>query len=1363
MLQSFFNVYRLGNKTEQRDAKILLRNVFHNTGLFENGVLEIDLWLEALNHVSEDDLPDVKEFIIQNVNDFDSSNSRFTLIDVDASGDDGNLSITEVFRRIEQGETHEGSLDVPNLGHFFQYTVERILSNSETSDGVFRYIEILSFYLFHYLSKPEPIYAIFKGSNNKHLSYMKNWIELSKKGKLPSDVKPDIVARFYAAITDEPQTFVEIFQEFVTVVDGTSEAVIPLQIGDIVYDFGEIFDDESRVMLFVYITTFVVNQAQVQGSFSEARSVQVLDYLQHLISILKVLNANSSDDGTSGFSVNNTEKDCVAKCLRYLYGSCIFFMQHFDIWNSSNQVTVLVQGLTKYVKDIDYLPTILVHYRKKVVKQIISAIADTKMATNAASKTLPELLDLFQLDFEECASILQNLSDLPYNHFVSRENDQSIFPIIWSYTLARVAQLKTNPLNNDTVQKLSGLYVELVTKTSVEISFENVENAWHSYLSTFGQSLGETDSRMFQAIFECKVLSKSNVRLACLLLERNSALTEAFVRLLPIHPTKKELIYPLINVVAQAKLEIDISLLSTLYSGFKNGITKAIEKPQKAALIYKENIISSVYLIEKCMSLKECVDFVNKAIKFESTEIYQLQIVKSIYLKVLMGSDKPDEIRNCYQNFIAIFMQLFVFLLKRDKLDYNQVNSFASVAYQWVQLKRKYLPADLQSIILYDNIHGKPIWHQFAKLCMKNALNVDPDPITKKINESPAVLLKLLGFLCDEFYKNDRNHEDVKTFFEMATTHHAFFDVCVLQQKSDIKTNLMYLIYVLILKDARSLEANHLPVFLSGYQAKMSHCDRYILAILQLYEKNGVDIHKYRPFIWGESALSHYSLTDVAAIKTTLFQEPPMMQVMTLIERDLSENTLVNFPLWRRLNVIDQVPAIEFDYHGIAGDERSDQVLIAKSNIEKFVETSGDSVSDEILLTASHRDETYEQVYDPAFLVPLMQMAFAPESVTKPVRPAQNGLLAIIFASLSSTDKDMRLAGSTAIQRYRSHMDTARFADSKLWFHMFDSLQNGLAAYSAAARKPKKNRCPRVPYIAGLFFARLINTLQTPLSEMYRPLSAFLLIKNTINFLSVPEFNVLFHSPDVNHHVHRIFILDTIRDGMKTSSDFSALMATDIFKALLGFYGSPMSNRETDYHILSVVNAALKIPKSAKAMIEGVGVFPWLNTLIENVEFFQFDFIDLLCSAIGNLYYSVKINQADYRKSSLYDIDCRFFNLLLKLCPKLSSQVTEMPFLRYVNILSKVSVSTTLASTTTDQFIGEPIIDHLLKCATGYLSDSIVADLEFIRKHPHMYHERNTAYIRRLREAGLKETSVFLACRLREITITCLNLRNDTN
>lgn len=1375
IIQSFFNVYCLGSESEKYEAKILLRRMFSNTGMFENGPLEVDLWLTALNQLDEDLLSDVKSFLVKCIKNYDSTENRSKVLNKDKTSTATHLgvekNINEIFDNIEKGRTIKGVLDVPTLGKFFQFVIEeyqRNISKGNNDDdgeeeganeGILKYIENVAFYLFHYLPAPDPVFHSLTGVSHKFSKYMKNWVQKSKPAKLPADFEPKIFASFYNSLVDNhSQAFVDIFKDFAIAVDQSEEIQNDLSstivnINGTQYKLTGCLANETDIMNFIYTMVFFVNQLHKNDIFDSKLCKAIVSYLKEFLNILNVITSRNSDISKSGFVLSDNDSES-SKALKYLFTNCFYLLNTFDIWSNSNQVTILMYELFRHVQDVDYLDELSVHYRKKICNQIELAAEQTAQKDKLPTETcdyLSDILTVFRLDCENCCDILKCLAKLNFKYFVTPENDRSVFANILAYALERLAELKVEPLENSVFQQITKNYVDLVRLTSVEINYEVIENALFTYLSVFFQNFADINDELFAAIFEAKKLTKPGIKLASLLLDRKQNFIAIFKELLPGHLTKKELIYPLINVIADTNCVLDESTLFAVYNEFKNGIMKSIEKPHKAAVIYKENVISSVFLIEHCMSLEECIEFLNKTLKYESTDVFQLQLIKSIHLKVLMRSKQPDIVKRAYVNFLKTFIQLFAFLLKKENLEYDKINSFAVIAYQWIKLKENLFSDSFCTNISYDSIHSSANWLQFGKACLRHGLKLSiGGESSKKINDESAILLKLLAFLCNDFYVDNKMQDDAKTFFEMTITHPKFFDIATLQQKSAIKTNLMYLINILVKKNHSAIDAEHIPVLLSAYQAKLSHCDQYILATLQLYEAHGVNFHKYRPLFWGESALSHYSLSLSAITKTTLLQEPPMMQLMTLIDRDLCENTLVNFPIWRQLNVIDQTPDVEFKWDGVIGDEQTNNVTMTRNNIEWLIEHNITKVDTDLLLAASRRDETYEDVYDPAFLIPLMQMAFAPETVTKPVRPAQNGLLAVTFAALSSSDKRMRLGAALALQRYRTHLESGKFVDSKLWFHMFDSVQNGLSTLTTEMRKTKKSRIPRVPYVAGLFFARTINILVNPLSEMYRPLSTFLLIKNSFNFLTVPEFNVLFHSPDVNQNIHRGFILDILREGTKCSSDFTILLTGNIFKAILGFFGCPMSNREKNLQILNIINSAVKIPKSAKLMIELIGIIPWLNFVTDNTEFFQFDVLDILCVIVSNLYYSVQINSFDYTPVNRNDIQLRLLLLLLKLCPKLSSRISEIPFMRYLNILLKLSTTENRS-----EFLTESNLDHLIKCSTGYVDEQSVRDLHFVKANCHVnqYCERKYTFVQRLRSSELDEQKVFILATLREIII----------
>lgn len=1363
VLQSFFNVYRFGDAGEQCEAKVLLRNVFHNTGLFENGPLEVDLWLEAMRHTDDDAMSSVKRFLIQHLKDYDV-NEAALVRSMPSSGDCGSKNITEMFRNIESGVTLKGVLDIPTLGLFFQYAIEqykRLEGNDGDGDDidgdeVLKYLEMVAIYLFHYLPIPESVYHALDGIEHRFAAYMKRWILQSKIGKLPDDVQPKMYKQFYVALTGSTDaSFLDVFGDaLIAVSESDDPSGIILTLDDVRYRLGDVLTNETQVMICIYTMAFAANNLHKNSAFNASKCVQMVGYFRHFVQVLDAITAQKNDATKFGFEVNENETNYTVVALRYIFTNCFYLLQSFDIWTNQNQITTLVYELVRHVQQIDGLGDILVHYRTKFCNLIEVAVArtcETAAVPTEVNDNLIEIMASLQLDYENCSAILSSIAKLDHKFFVTPQNERSIFANILAQTLLRLAELRAKPLEGSVIAAISTVYVNLVRQVAVEINYEVIEQALHTYLTRFYHNIGDLNGDLFAALFEAKKLTKSTVKLACLLLERQPQLADQFKQLLAANVSKKELIYPLINAVADTKWTIDAKLLANIYSEYKNGVWKAIEKPHKAAVIYKDNVISSVFLIENCMPLNECVDFLRKSINYESAAVFQLQIIKSIHLKILMHSNDVDTIRQAYENFLHIFVQLLQKLLKRDPLEVGNVNAFACIAYNWTKLTKKLLPAALLPTIKYERIVGTAEWMLLARTSLKHGLRLDFDDATKKVDDSTAILLKLLGYLCDQFYTDAQNEADPLTVFEMVMSHPNLFDIATLQRKCELKTNMMYLLTVLVRKNAESIAAEHVPILLGAYQAKMSHCDQYILALLQMYERHGIDMHKFKPFMWGESALSHYSLAVATKVKASLFQEPPIMQVMALIDRDVCENTLINFPLWRRLNVIGQTPAVEFVWHGIAGDEHSDEINVASNNIEKLVESGVTVIEEDVLLASARRDETYNDVYDPAFFVPLMQMAFAPEASTSTVRPAQNGLLATTFAALSSNDKEMRLAGGSAMQRYRTHLESARFADSKLWFHLFDSIRSGLNALTLEARKHKKNRIPRVPYIAGLFFARTLNTLVNPLHEMYRPLSTFLLIKNTFNFLTVPEFNVLFQSPDVNHNAHRAFILDVLRDGTKYSGDFTVLLTGNIFKALLGYYASPMSSRDKNLQILTVVNAAVKIPKSSKAMIDLVGILPWLSAVIDNVEFFQFDLLDILCTIVSNLYYSVKANHADFTKASLSEIELRCLDLLLKMCPKLSTRIAEVSFVRFLNILEKV-----VNGTDRIHFVSEADLDHLIRCSSGFVSEQLIWDCRFIREttDAYKYSERKLAHLRKLHETdGISDSGLFIVSTLRTLTI----------
>lgn len=1323
VIDSFINVYVFGATKEQSEAKLLLRNVFLNTGFFENGILEVDLWLESLKFIEEDGLVAVKKFLVNALSTYDA-NKVTKLATNQIAGVNNVKNIDELFFNIDNGLTLTGFMDIPTLSNFFVNAVSKL--NLKPDELVGGYISNVGFLLFHYQPEPESIQSLMKDMKQPFGKYMKNWIVNGKPGKL-AEHHLKILVKFYEALLGGENAFVDVFK--------SASSGVRLRIGDVETEVDPSLNNESQVMIFIYITMFVVIQANDQKDFDEKSNVHCTMYMKQLIEILHQLWNSESKDTKGGFEVEQVDNSFVSS-LKYIFESRIYLLNNFDMWHNT-PITKFIVELTKYIAELnkDHLDDILHHYRTKITNQIEQAVNQTTdenvtFKPSSTSDDILQILDVFSLKHDHLVTIIERVMKLPTAEFSTVSQIGNIFYDILGFVLKRVANLKVKVLSSEHIDSICKIYILAINQANDQSIGEKFEDAIYSYFKVFYHSIGSVPDDLFTAILKSGKPSKLTIKLASLLLERNRKLTDVFIQLLPTLTTKKELIYPLLNVVANGSLKLDSNLLSSMYSEFKNGIMKTIEKPQKAGVIYKENIFSTLFLIEQCMPLNECIDFTKKSNKFDSAEIYQLQIIKAIHLKAL-GTEKPEQQEQVFINFINIFIQLFSLLLKKDSLDYHKINGFAVIISQWLNLRSSLSTIQPES---YQKIINSPLWTVIGRTCLKIGIN------TEISNESSSILLKVFGFLCDNFYSNNSANDEPAKLYEMALTHSAFFELALQSQQSNTKTYLMYLLFVLLQKNSSSMKSNHVPVFLGAYQAKLSECDQFILAILQKYEHSNIKMHEFKPFMWGESAVSYYSLKENGT-KTNLNQESPSMQVMSLIDASCAEKTLTNFPIWRKLDATSQVPIINFNYRGIVGNEHMDIPNIAANRLEECVVKN---VYDPELLDMSYRNqEIYDDIYDPSFFIPLMSMSFAPEAFTRPVRPVQNGLLAMTFAALSCKDKSLRLATGNALQRYKSHLESSRFIDNKVWLHLFDCIQSGLGELTVEMRKTKKSRIPRVPYVSGIFLAQTINILMNPLNELYRPLSSYITLQSTFNFLDVPEFNVLFNSSDVNHVAYRHFILGVIRDGIKCGNDFTLLISHNIFKAILGFYSTPMATLETNLLILRVINVAVKIPKANKILIEKIGLLPWLNSVVDNVDFFQFDIVDGLCSVFNSLWFSIKFDQREY--NNVNEIELRLFSILLKLIPNLSTRTDCMAFAKFLNVLVGLTKGNF-------SFITESNIDHLISCAKVHMTENIL-NLSFIKDSDEMYCESRVSYVKQLREMGVNETVLFIEVTMREIII----------
>lgn len=857
----------------------------------------------------------------------------------------GNNSLALLFANIEKGISLDGNIDIPVVGRFY-VNIATLARDAEEDGAVATFIDRITLALFHYLPDARSMQAAAlaaRGAQHKHAEYMRSCVA-DGRGACEASCVPAVDA-LYAALVSEATTEIDLAAE------STASAL----------------QNETHCMQLLYTTLFVLIQRTEADSADTAianKSLavvkQILVALQSSKSPSTVEKEDGKDQAAAEVTPEATSADAESslnKALRYVYCSRYQLLNTFSVLQK-NALTEFVFDLTRHLTSTEpnsekptheLIVDLTAHFRMKLTNQIEWSIRGDNDDESAEQKVtdanrLLEMLNVFPLEHKHCLQLSQTLTTVPVDRFGVSTAPGRLFVRLLAFVLRRLTALHTEPLAGEQMAGIALVYEHLLPSAAEQHTDEltDLEEALHDYLIIFYDNIGHIGaSRLLPVVFASlernasnATARKSTIRLCALLAERDCATAPTLHALLPEKVARKELVYPLLNALcrqrhrpggnaaALATAEA-AAMLAAVWTECRPGIMKTTEKPLKAANIYKENVYASLWLIEQCMPLNECVDFCKRTLKSDGAEVYQLQLVKAIHLKAL-HAERLEVRRSVYEAFVEVGVQLLGALLQQQKLqrlderDVERVQQFTAIVADWLRALAVRAPG-----ATFAKLIASPAWLAFGKSCLKWGMQ----PVQQQKDEAGsgnggAALLKLLAVLCDRFYADSVVSADCERLFEMVLSHSAFFSIALGNDDgrsaakrteaeqattAELKTSLMYLVYVLVKKVGASvLQGAHVPVLLGAYQAKLSDCDRYVLAVLQMYERAGIDMHPYKPFIWGESAVAFYAIRGDAAA-ATLNQEPPLMQVMSMVDRDTAELTLAQFPVWRKLNAIEQV------------------------------------------------------------------------------------------------------------------------------------------------------------------------------------------------------------------------------------------------------------------------------------------------------------------------------------------------------------------------------------------------------------------------------------------------------------------------
>ncbi|XP_052873118.1 uncharacterized protein LOC128278429 [Anopheles cruzii] len=1420
VLKLVAKVYLNGSPEMQREATELLLALFRKTTLFGHRGAEIEFWFRALYDAKPKTVPELVEYLAQSARTASGQLSQRSAATTSAPSAGHSLideafvesgvrrtDLDALFARVEQEDegttaaTTTGGAEfqveeLPVTDNFFVYMFDqRRLHPAKFR----RYLDAVLLRYFHYLPHPEIVErAVQKmqdpGSSgaeqvaSRVSKYVRKWMAgkecaLDNEWELLGTVSRALVARDKGVVLDPA-------------------------------DDGPWRNTRSDLLHLLHETIFCVSRWIVAGTLTQAQLEVATFYVDRLLELLL----------GEGTLLSDGDRDELMAGL-FLQRPVLF--QHFTIIVKSEDqatrtlhrlVTGFVYGLMEKLQHLAHFDRYTALYSNKVVTELIRTSTERQRASGSEldGVLVEKLLAIFELNETHCRTLLRHYAALPGDAFV-KGNERSYHYQQLCLALKKLAAGAGTGgvLSERTVRGLVRLYMELAT-ASTESSLDELETALLGYFSVFTHAIAFVDVPLMAVLFEKRQrLGKPLVKLACFLFARDSRFDGTVLELIGQHTTKKELVYPLLDVAFQRSVfdggessEDDTTrrlLLAKLYAEFKGGIQKALEKPHKAAVIYRENTNANVRLVRACMPRNECVDFARKKLRIEAIEPFQLAVLMEIYGRALEASQEDGTAQTVvYGNVFVVLLQCFEVLfrtvasgeyfLQRPDSPVEKLNDLVLALYGWVGHARRHKPLQEMS---YAAVTGSAAWNSFCKTCLKLGIDM-PRCATnaRHYDHRLYVLPKLMAVLVDRFYANDIAPEqavaaaDIERYYDWALTHTNSLRVLLTQYEFAPKTYLLYLLLVLARKNPRVADRKHVPILLGAYGATLTDTNRYILALLQHYEQRaGVEMHEFRPFLWGETAIKHFSLeSNGGGGAATTATEPDRarsrafrvnnVEVFSLLSKDRVRSTIENFPVWRKLDSCSQLPAVNFD------NLNEDSSMAPGSyqpvnEVQRFVEHHRDRArrSKQLLTALELKPEQRSKVYDPAFLIPMLGYLFSPENPDMLNLAGRIGALSLPFLCLASDDERMRLAAASVIVRIRGQLEQTRhFIDSKFWLHLFGAVQRGLAV----AIRPGKGRedagvqpLPKVPLLSTIFIAETINLLPDVLSPLHGPLTRYIFHREAFDFRAIPNFMVLFHSADVKHNVHRSFMLATIQHGLRTHDDFVVLRGSPIVRVMMTFYASPLSNRELNILILNSLNALAKIPRSCEVLVNSLGFVSWIHERIDTIESFQFDTIEAFLGMLTNCWYSMQTIAIDQRaakgaavgsqkahRSATVPFHRSVLIATLKLLPLLSTRSSSQTLIRFLHLLDR----TTGARFATERLL-TLVSDELLQQMIEYF-EKLFGDhlwcVRYVRLCGSGGCDDDTLVGRKLTEAGVDRTTVTIVTSLRRFVIRWQNYQKRT-
>eukprot|EP00050_Salpingoeca_kvevrii_P001948 m.183649 g.183649 ORF g.183649 m.183649 type:complete len:2074 (+) comp10497_c0_seq1:138-6359(+) len=324
------------------------------------------------------------------------------------------------------------------------------------------------------------------------------------------------------------------------------------------------------------------------------------------------------------------------------------------------------------------------------------------------------------------------------------------------------------------------------------------------------------------------------------------------------------------------------------------------------------------------------------------------------------------------------------------------------------------------------------------------------------------------------------------------------------------------------------LTADQLPELMQLYNASLSATDVCIFELFQEYEQQDINIGELA-LLWGPGSVStritveDLTIGNVASALVT--------EACKILDPTRTRATLVSFPASRTFTEL------------------------------------GSSIP-----------EDRKTVFDPAFILPLcLQLV---ESGSLDLRSfVERGALGLAVLGLSCTDEVLRSIAYQTVGSFFAQLEDSKFRERA-------QVQLPLQALRNAIEEPNQH----VPSMICCFVSRAVQLALHPNDDMYKIVNKFLLQRPALDLGDIPLFYQLLHSNTRNHRGERIWLLKLLHSGMRLENDFHVLRRRHALDLLLSFSTASFCDKKTRDLIFNFVQQAMSVPGVSISMVQQHGI-----------------------------------------------------------------------------------------------------------------------------------------------------------------------------